>query len=90
MNVETKLGSLKAWIANDIEYPGICVGLDRDGVRTIVAVIEVDESEDKPVLKAHVYNTEDDDPVFSLRESAEDIEKYFGVTHEEETTDVAF
>lgn len=80
MEIETKLGTLKARLMNSKTYPGISIGLEVGHEFIEYAWVEVDQSEwnEKPVLKIHAYNSTDDEPVFNLDQTQEDIDKYFG------------
>ena len=79
MEIETKLGTLKARLIQSSEYPGISIGLKTNHDFIEYAWIEVDQSEwkEKPVLKIHAYNSVDDEPVFNLDQTEEDIAEYF-------------
>lgn len=80
MEVETKLGILKARLMQSEHYPGISIGLKVGHEFIEYAWVEVDQSEwtEKPVLKIHAYNSVDDEPVFNLDQTEEDIAEYFG------------
>lgn len=75
--VATKLGNLYAEAIENRQYPGIKIGLERNGVRYEFAWLEVDQSDDdeKPVMKAHVFNTTNDDPVFDINITEEQIKE---------------
>lgn len=64
--ISTKLGNLYAKPINDRNYPGIMIGLERNGVRYEFAWVEVDQykENDKPIMKIHVFGVEDDDPIY--------------------------
>ena len=79
MEIETKLGTLKARIIRSDEYPGMSVGLVVDGQFIEYAWIEVDQSAccEKPTLKIHVFDSVNDEQVFNLDQTEEDIKKFF-------------
>ncbi len=62
----TRLGDLMAKKVCDKTYPGIEVVLNRQNVSLRIALVEVDQSEKDPVLKAHVYSADEriDEPIF--------------------------
>ncbi len=68
MEIETKLGTLKARLINSKNYPAISVGLKTDEGWTEYAVLEVDQNPwDEPKLKVRVYNPTEDEPVVNLQ-----------------------
>ena len=79
MEIETKLGTLKTRLINSKHYPGISFGLKTANDFIEFGFIEVDQNPyDEPTLKVHIYNTTDEEPVFDLVQTAEDISNYFG------------
>lgn len=74
--LETKLGCLTAKKICDSKYPGVEVILKRQNVDLRIALVEVDQSEENetPVLKAHVYSTDEriDEPIFNYIAGKED------------------
>lgn len=76
---ETKLGTLYAYACNDSDYPGILVGLERNGIRYEFAWVEVDQwsEDDPPVMKIHVFDTEKDDPVYDLNIKEHELKKQY-------------
>lgn len=79
MEIETKLGTLKTRLIQSKDYPGISVGLKTANDFIELAWVEVDQSKwtVKPVLKIHVYDSVNDEPVFNLDQTEEDIAEYF-------------
>ncbi|MBP5463023.1 MAG: hypothetical protein J6Y20_13015 [Lachnospiraceae bacterium] len=84
--ISTKLGNLYVVMRNDKEYPGIMIGLERRGIRYEFAWLEVDQSDEdeKPIMKVHVFDTRNDDPVFDLNISEEYIKELWNEFDEEE------
>ena len=78
MKIETKLGALEAAIIDSNEYPGISIGLWYNGRFIEYGWIEVDQTEfaTEPVLKVHVFNSTEDEPVFDLDQTEDDIKKF--------------
>lgn len=79
MEIKTKLGTLKARLIQSESYPGISIGLKTDHDFIEYVWIEVDQSEwtKKPVLKIHAFNSIDEEPVFNLDQTEEDIDEFF-------------
>ena len=75
--IDTPLGRLEARVLPDPVYPGIQIGLHRNREWLEFAWVEVDCSEETPVLKIHGYNATKDEPVFDIRETAENITRVF-------------
>ena len=75
--ISTKLGNLYEKPINDFNYPGIMIGLERNGLRYEFAWLEVDQSDEneKPIMKVHAFDTRSDDPVFDLNISEEYIKE---------------
>lgn len=84
--ISTKLGNLYVVMRNDKEYPGIMIGLERRGIHYEFAWLEVDQSDEdeKPIMKVHVFDTRNDDPVFDLNISEEYIKELWNEFDEEE------
>jgi hypothetical protein len=55
-------------------YPGYVISLSRNGKKHEAVMVEVDETEDEPRLKVHVWNCTDEDPVFDLAMTAEELD----------------
>lgn len=77
MDVKTKLGTLRAQAYFDKEYPGINISICRGNKRIGLCLVEVDQYEEKPVLKIHVWSPDVkiDEPIFDLNEA--DMDKMF-------------
>lgn len=77
MEIDTKLGTLTVSESGySIEgYPGFVVALKRNGIRHEFLMVEVDETEDEPVLKTHIWDGVQEDPVFDFVAEAEEIDK---------------
>lgn len=75
----TDLGTLYAFPCGDSEYPGIMIGLERNGVRYEFAWVEVDQwdNDEDPVMKIHVFDTEGDEPVYDLNINADALNKMY-------------
>lgn len=65
MEIETKLGTLKARLINFKHYPGISFGIKVGTEWLEIGLIEVNQNPyDEPKLKAHVWpGLGDEDPV---------------------------
>ncbi len=78
VSMETALGQLEiqesGYTAEN--YPGYVVSLVRNGKRFDFAMIEVDQTDSKeePLLKAHVWDDKNEDPVFDLALSASQLD----------------
>ena len=76
--VETKLGTLYATFRHDNDYPGILIGLERNGVYYEFAWVEVDQyGDEEPTMKIHVFDTECDDPVFDKNITEDELKKMY-------------
>lgn len=78
ISVKTALGVLTATAINSPDYPGIEIAfvpyLGNWKRKDCVALIEVDQSEEQsPVLKAHVWKRDEDEPVFNLEDAYDDM-----------------
>ncbi len=76
MLIHTKLGDLIVEESGYTRenYPGFVISLVRDNKRLEMAMVEVDQTENDPVLKVHVWNQKDDDPVFDLAVSKDELD----------------
>lgn len=77
--ITTKLGKIEISQSGFTEegYPGFIFSIDRDGKRTDLALLEVDEREDVPLLKIHVWAPNHEDPVFDQYLTGEQIDKMY-------------
>lgn len=73
--ITTKLGELCVERREGGEYPGFLVGLKRDGESMDFVWLEVDQSEEKPVLKIHAYNLYDEEPECDIEITEDEIIK---------------
>jgi len=83
VRVKTSIGTLVARTHHCDSYPGIYVGLDRNGEHFGTALIEVDQDDpENPVLKAHVYNADPhkEEPEFDKHITPDEIDYYFAET----------
>lgn len=78
--IDTKLGKLQVRQSafGPDEYPGFVIQIERDGKVFDFAMCEVDQSDPdvEPVLKVHVWDTKNDDPVFDYEANAEMIDSF--------------
>ena len=76
MEIETELGMRTVSESGySVEgYPGFVVALKRNGIRHEFLMVEVDETEDEPVLKTHIWNGIQDEPIFDFNSTAEEID----------------
>ncbi len=76
--IRTKLGTLRACVRNDPDYPGIDIRLERDGTEILLAWVEVNQQERTPVLQMRLYaNCEDCEPTASGSIAREELDDYF-------------
>ena len=83
VRVTTSVGTLVATTYPNKYYPGIYVGLDRNGKHFGAALIEVDQDDTKsPTLKTHVYDADpnNDEPEHDMHISMEEIDTYMTET----------
>lgn len=85
--VETSLGTIIARESPDTKYyPGIWLGIERNGRRMEYLVMDVDEVSDEPSMGIHVWPFGDpwEDPVYSSpRATAEELDKGIGMLPKE-------
>lgn len=77
MNINTNLGCLEARVLDDPLYPGIAIGLNRNGNWIQMALVEVDQSEEDPWLKVHAYSISYDEPIFDGSDDVYAVNKCF-------------
>ena len=76
--IKTPLGSLRAHVRNEPDYPGIDIRLERDGQSILLAWVEVDRCEKEPVLKLRLYaDCRDDEPTDDRAIAPADLDEYF-------------
>lgn len=88
MRVHTDIGDIVVASKGDKSYPGVWVGLERNGKRFDIAMVEVDQDVDPddpcefPLLKAHIYSVYayEDDPLYDYDADAYLIDKYLEET----------
>lgn len=74
----TELGSLKAYVRNNLNYPGIDIQLERGDKSILLAVVEVDQYQSPPSLKMRMYgDCKDDEPTDDCAISPEELSEYF-------------
>ena len=75
--IETSFGTIFVRVLNSKNYPGLSLCLQRpNGESEEFCLLEVDEQEH--LLKAHVWNAKDDEPVFDEWITMEEVKKLFG------------
>ena len=63
---KTKLGNIVINTSGDEKYPGVYVSLHK-GTKVLAEVLfEVDESEEEPRCKIHVWDTTSEDPICDM------------------------
>ena len=78
MEIETKLGTIRAIQYDGPRYPGIGLVLERNGVQLELCRLEVDMAdEDVPTFKMHMWTVDvrEDEPVRSEAYTAEDLDR---------------
>ena len=79
--VATNIGNIVVRTkADSKEYPGVWIGISRNGKEFDVAMIEVDQvSNDPAIMNVHVYsaNPSKDEPVFDYSAGPMSIDNYF-------------
>ena len=77
MHIKTNIGNIMITKSGytDEGYPGFVFSVGRDGAITDLALLEVDETEDEPVLKIHVWGPGHEDPVFDQYLNATQIDR---------------
>lgn len=63
---KTKLGNIVVSTSGDDKYPGVYVSLHKGATVLAEVLLEVDQSEEEPVCKVHVWDTTKDDPICDL------------------------
>ena len=79
LSMETKLGTIQIKESGFTEegYPGFIFSVERDGKCVDIALLEVDETEEEPVCKIHVWAPGHEDPVFDQELNAKMLDKMY-------------
>ena len=77
-NVETKLGTLKAYVRDDLDYPGIDIRLVRDGKEIFLAWVESVDYQLDPVITMRLYgDCQDDEHTHECCITSNELDAYF-------------
>lgn len=84
ISIETKLGTLKAYVRDDPDYPGIDIRLERNEQELLVAWVESVESCPLPALQMRLYaSCADDSPTDGRQLFSHELDAYFDALSQE-------